>query len=274
MRLRADWSAVRSDMANALCSNDRAAAPIGDISIRNHLHLRPDAFQDSGGRRWWFLKFASGTMLVAIGVLTFKTHLVNRLPAMMSLVWPLLIYWLVIFVACFVVVEIGQDQLYDEVTPHAGLKVASGSLLIAVVLTALRYYGFPASFESMFTTNIAWTLLQGVVWFCVFTLILQFHPWHALGLGTATMLMISGLATMGVESILAPRRRYRRRQRGLSRPRPFDSPSRLLRERARPRRKESRSDGSAASTRSGTPPRGAIMRFFGPPRRSFHRAGA
>jgi hypothetical protein len=107
------------------------------------------------------------------------------------------------FVACFVVVEVGQDQLYDEVTPRAGLKVASGSLLIALLLTTLRYFGFPASFESMFTTNIAWTLLQGVVWFVVFTLIFQFHPWHALGLGIATMLLVSGLATMGVESILA-----------------------------------------------------------------------
>jgi hypothetical protein len=122
---------------------------------------------------------------------------------MTSLIWPLLIYWLVMFVACFVVVEAGQDQLYDEVTPHAGLKVAAGSLLIAMLLTTLRYYGFPASFESMFTTNIAWTLLQGVVWFAVFTLIFQFHPWHALGLGIATMLLVSGLATMGVESILA-----------------------------------------------------------------------
>jgi hypothetical protein len=122
---------------------------------------------------------------------------------MLSLIWPLLIYWLVMFVACFVVVEIGQDQLYDEVTPRAGLKVAAGSLLIAVLLTALRAYGFAASFESMFTSNIAWTLLQGVVWFAVFTLIFQFHPWHALGLGIATMLMVSGLATMGVESILS-----------------------------------------------------------------------
>jgi hypothetical protein len=123
--------------------------------------------------------------------------------SMMSLLWPFLIYWLVNFVACFVVVEIAQDQLYDEVTPHVGLKVTGGSALIAMVLTALRYYGVPASFESMFTTNIAWTLLQGVVWFGVFTLILQFHPWHALGIGTATMLMISGLATMGVESVLS-----------------------------------------------------------------------
>ena len=76
-----------------------------------------------------------------------------------------------------------------------------------MLLTALRAYGFPASFESMFTTNIGWTLLQGVVWFLVFMLIFQFHPWHALGLGI-TMLLVSGLATMGVESVLAkpPRR--------------------------------------------------------------------
>jgi hypothetical protein len=122
---------------------------------------------------------------------------------MMSVIWAFLIYWLVTFVACFVVVEVGQDQLYDEVTPRVGLKVGSGSFLIAALLTALRYFGVPASFESMFTTNIAWTLLQGIVWFGVFTLILQFHPWHALGLGIATMLLVSGLATMGVESILS-----------------------------------------------------------------------
>ena len=122
---------------------------------------------------------------------------------MAALIWPFLIYWLVLFVACFVVVEIGQDQLYDEVTPRAGLKVLSGSLLIAVLLTAAPGYDHAASFDSMFTTNIGWTLLQGVVWFVVFTLILQFHPWHALGLGIATMLLVSGLATMGVESLLS-----------------------------------------------------------------------
>jgi len=121
---------------------------------------------------------------------------------MAMLIWTFLIYWLVLFVACFVVVEIGQDQLYDEVTPRAGLKVAAGSLLIAVLLTTLKAKGFAPAFDSMFTTNIAWTLLQGVVWFIVFTLIFQFHPWHALGLGIVTMLLVSGLATMGVESIL------------------------------------------------------------------------
>jgi len=122
---------------------------------------------------------------------------------MATLIWTLLIYWLVVFVACFVVVEVGHDQLYDEVTPHAGLKVAGGSLLIALLLTWLKHTGVAASYDSMFTTSIAWTALQGIVWFGVFTLIFQFHPWHALGLGLATMLLVTGLATMGVDSILS-----------------------------------------------------------------------
>jgi hypothetical protein len=125
---------------------------------------------------------------------------------MMTFVWPFLIYWLVLFVTCFVLVEIGHDQLYDEAPPRAGLRVTGGSLVLAALLAGLRAYGFPATFESMFTTNIGWTLLQGVVWFLVFMFVLQFHPWHALGLGIVTMVLISGLATMGVDSVLAKRR--------------------------------------------------------------------
>jgi hypothetical protein len=128
---------------------------------------------------------------------------VSDCSTMATLIWPLLIYWLVFFVACFVVVEVGHDQLYDEVTPHAGLKVAGGSLLIAILLTTLRAKGLPASYETMFTTNIIWTLLQAIVWAGVFILIFQFHPWHGLGLGLATMMLVTGLATMGVESLLA-----------------------------------------------------------------------
>ena len=123
-----------------------------------------------------------------------------------SIVWPLLIYWLVLFVVCFVLVEIGHDQLYDEAPKYAGWRVFGGSLILASLLTALRYKGFAASFDSMFTTNIGWTLLQGVVWFLVFMFVFQFHPWHALGLGVVTMLLVSGLATMGVDSLLAKRR--------------------------------------------------------------------
>jgi hypothetical protein len=124
-------------------------------------------------------------------------------PPMWTIIFTFLIYWLVVFVGCFVVVEVGQDQLYDEVTPYAGLKVTGGSLLIAALLTALKHYGHEASFVSMFTSDFAFTVLQGLIWFGVFTLILQFHPWHALGLGLATMLLVTGLATMGVESLLS-----------------------------------------------------------------------
>jgi hypothetical protein len=125
---------------------------------------------------------------------------------MTTIVWPLLIYWLVLFVVSFVLVEIGHDQLYDEVAKHAGLRVAGGSFVLAALLTGLRASGCAASFDSMFTTNIGWTLLQGVVWFLVFMFIFQFHPWHALGLGVAAMLLVSGLATMGVDSVLAKKR--------------------------------------------------------------------
>jgi hypothetical protein len=120
----------------------------------------------------------------------------------MTLIWTALIYWLVLFVACFVVVEFGHDQLYDEPPSRAGLRVAAGSLVLALLLTWLKARDTPASFDSMFTTNIAWTVLQGIVWFGVFTLIFEFHPWHALGLGLATMLLVSGLATMGVDSLM------------------------------------------------------------------------
>ena len=122
---------------------------------------------------------------------------------MWSFILALVIYWFILFVACFVVVEIGQDQLYDEVTPRGGLKVTGGSLLLALALAVFRKYDRSASFETMFTTNIIWTVLNGIIWFGVFTLILQFHPWHALGIGLATMVLVTGLATMGVDSLMS-----------------------------------------------------------------------
>jgi hypothetical protein len=113
--------------------------------------------------------------------------------------WPLLIYWLVMFVLSYVAVEIGQDQLYDEVTPMSGLKVAAGSFLLAAMLTY-----FHPTFESMFTSSIAWTVLQALVWIGVFMFIYQFHPWHALAIAVPLMLISSGFATMGVDSVMRP----------------------------------------------------------------------
>jgi hypothetical protein len=121
---------------------------------------------------------------------------------MFAILWPLLIYWLVLFVVCSTITQVAQDQLYDAVTPRVGLKVALGSFLLAVLLTWLH-----PTFETMFTSHFAWTVLQGIVWFAVFTLIFQFHPQHAAALGILTMLIIPGVATLGVDSILKPRPR-------------------------------------------------------------------
>ena len=119
---------------------------------------------------------------------------------MFAYVVPLLIYWLVLFVLCYIVVEVGQDQLYDEVTPRVGLKVALGTLLLAMVLTWLR-----PSLDRMLTSDIAWTLLLALAGFGVFTLVFQFQPQHAAWIGALTMLLSSGLATLGVDSLTKPR---------------------------------------------------------------------
>lgn len=112
---------------------------------------------------------------------------------------PLLIYWLVVFVVCYIVVEVGQDQLYDEVTPRVGMKVALGALIFAVVLTWLR-----PSIDTMFTAEIAWTVFLALVGFGVFTLVFQFHPQHAAPIGALTIILVAGLATLGVQSLTRP----------------------------------------------------------------------
>lgn len=120
---------------------------------------------------------------------------------MLANVWAFIIYWLVFFVACLAVVETMQDMFYDEVTPRSGLKVALGSLLLAALATWLK-----PSFDTMFTQDLPWTLLQAMVWVAVFIFVYQFHPPHALGLGLITMALVAGLATLGVDSLTKPRR--------------------------------------------------------------------
>ena len=117
---------------------------------------------------------------------------------MVSLLVSFAIYFFVLFVACFIVVSQGQDTLYDEATPGAAPKVLLGSFILAVALTWTH-----SSFATMFTDDFGKTAIQGILWFGVFTLIFRFHPWHGLGIGLATMLIITGLATMGVDSLLS-----------------------------------------------------------------------
>jgi hypothetical protein len=119
---------------------------------------------------------------------------------MLTTVWVVLIYWMSFFVACLTAIEVLQDWFYDEVTPRSGLKAAGGALVLALLAAWLR-----PSFDTMFTSDIAWTLLQAIVWWVVFTLVFQFHPGHAT-IGIVIMVLVSGLATLGVDSLTKPSR--------------------------------------------------------------------
>lgn len=118
---------------------------------------------------------------------------------MSALIVPLLVYWLAFFVTCYFVNETFQDQLYDEIPKYLGYRVAVGSLILALLAA-----WFHPSFDTLFTSNIGWTVLQAMAWVAVFVLIFQFHPWHGVAIGLFTMLIIPGVTTLGVDNIMTP----------------------------------------------------------------------
>jgi hypothetical protein len=109
---------------------------------------------------------------------------------------PFLVYWLVLYVACYVILEFGQSYLYDEVTPGMPWKVAVGTLIFALLLTWRR-----TSFDSLFTTDLPMSALQAIVWFVVFTLVFRFHPQHAVGIALVAFFILSGAATLAINSM-------------------------------------------------------------------------
>ena len=115
---------------------------------------------------------------------------------MAALIWTFLISYLILFVICYIVAEFGQTYFYDEATPGVGLKVALGALILAAMLTWTR-----SNFATMFTSDLAFTALQAIVWAGVFILIFRFQPWHGFGFGVATMLVLVGLSTIAVDSL-------------------------------------------------------------------------
>jgi len=119
---------------------------------------------------------------------------------MAAIVWPFLIYYILIFVACYIMVEFGQDFFYGEPTPGHAWKVALGALILAGLLTWTK-----SNYATMFTSEFMWTALQGIAWFAVFVLVFRFHPWHGAGIGLAAMLLLTGTATLVVDSMLTPR---------------------------------------------------------------------
>jgi hypothetical protein len=118
------------------------------------------------------------------------------MPFITGIVVPFLVYWLILFAACYMIVEYGQGYLYDEATPGAGLKITLGSMLLAALLTWTR-----SSYESMFTEDLPKTLFQAIIWFIVFTLVFRFHPQHAFAIGVVAMVILAGGSTLAVNSM-------------------------------------------------------------------------
>ncbi|MBX6314216.1 MAG: hypothetical protein IRY99_15085 [Isosphaeraceae bacterium] len=160
---------------------------------------------------------------------------------MIQYLWPFLIYWLILFVLCYIVTEFAQNYLYDETTPAVGLKVGLGTMILAAVLTYTR-----SSFDTMFTSELGTTVVQAIIWFAVFTLVFRFQPQHGAAIGILTMLVVAGLATLGVDSLSSSRQRTLR---------PIAEPSKPLRRPIGPALKDSKSPeppASKAPTRAAT----------------------
>ncbi|HEV3165597.1 MAG TPA: hypothetical protein VGZ22_16340 [Isosphaeraceae bacterium] len=114
----------------------------------------------------------------------------------MSWILPFLLYYVILFVACYLVTDYGQKYLYDETTPSLALKLIGATAILAIAATYFR-----PSFDTMFTADILWTCVQAALWFGVFTLILRFQPLHAAAIGIVTMLLVVGIATLALDSL-------------------------------------------------------------------------
>jgi peptidoglycan/LPS O-acetylase OafA/YrhL len=110
--------------------------------------------------------------------------------------WTFLIYWLLLFVACYIVTEVGQNHFYDEVTPFAWLKVGGSTLLLA---SALAWWD-PSSVD-LFTNEIWLLAMVAVAGFVLFVVAMQFHASHAIMLGPAVVVLVSITAAMAVDSL-------------------------------------------------------------------------
>lgn len=114
-----------------------------------------------------------------------------------EVLWPFLVYWLILFVVSYMIVEFAHNYLYDEVVSGAGLKVLLGSLILAAMLTWTR-----SSLDTMFTSDLGRTVLQAVVWCVIFILVYRFQPLHGASIGLAAMLVITSLASLAVDSMV------------------------------------------------------------------------
>ena len=118
----------------------------------------------------------------------------------LSYLWPFLIYASICFGVSFMLIEYGQKYLYDEMPSYTALRAVGGGLILGGVLTATH-----SSFDTMFTEKILLTLLLPIAFAGVFILLYRFQPIHGAAFALAAVLVLPGIATLAVDSLLQPR---------------------------------------------------------------------
>ena len=110
--------------------------------------------------------------------------------------WTFLIYGLLFYVATYIIVEVGQNYLYSEITAHAWAKVGVVSLALAAALT----WWDPSSRE-MLADDFGRTVMLAIAAFVLYTLALRFHPPHALMFGPLVVVVVAFTSAMAIDSL-------------------------------------------------------------------------
>ena len=118
----------------------------------------------------------------------------------MTWIWPFLIYWFILFVITYIITEYGHRYLYDELPKLTPVRVLVASLILAAMLTWTH-----SSLETMFTSDIKWTVLQAIIWSGVYVVVLTFQPLHGALMGLAAMVVVAGMSTIAVDSMTKPK---------------------------------------------------------------------
>ncbi|RUL85557.1 hypothetical protein [Tautonia sociabilis] len=150
----------------------------------------------------------------------------------MAWYWMFLVYWLLMFVALYIISEVGQNYFYDEVTPLVGLKVGGSSLVLAAALTWMD-----PTIADLLTSEIWFLAMLAVAGFVLLCVVIRFHAPHALMLGPVTVVLVALMSAMAISSLedagrsvdrdrpIPPQQRTIRKSASRSIPPPVEEPA-------------------------------------------------
>lgn len=115
---------------------------------------------------------------------------------LVQILLQVLVAWVVLGLLLYFVSEMAQRAFYQVPTGGLWWRIIAASLPMAVLLRL-----FPANMQIMFTENLVWTLLQLVLWWVLFWLVIGFQRGHAGVLGPSAYLLLGWLVTLALKGI-------------------------------------------------------------------------